>query len=69
MNCPPDKEFKFNGKLAVITGSGTGIGQAIAKKFAENGSSIVLLGRRSEPLEMTMTELEKIIKRVGSQDE
>ena len=66
MNRPPDKEFKFNGKLAVITGSGTGIGQAIAKKFAENGSSIVLLGRRSEPLEMTMTELEKIIKRVGS---
>src|SRR5918994_1391744 len=28
-----------NGKNVVITGSGTGIGQAIAKKFAENGAS------------------------------
>ena len=66
MNRPPDKELKFTEKLVVITGSGTGIGQAIAKKFAENGASIVLLGRRSEPLHMTMAELEKIILRVRS---
>ena len=66
MNPPPDKELIFSGKLVVITGSGTGIGQAIAKKFAENGASIVLLGRRSEPLQMTMSELEKIISRVRS---
>ena len=30
--------LKFQGKTALITGSGTGIGQAIAKKFAENGA-------------------------------
>ncbi|HEX6029056.1 MAG TPA: SDR family oxidoreductase, partial [Nitrososphaeraceae archaeon] len=38
----------FNGKNVVITGSGTGIGQAIAKKFAENGANIIIMGRRKE---------------------
>ena len=66
MNRPPDKGLMFSEKLVVITGSGTGIGQAIAKKFAENGASLVLLDRRPEPLQMTKTELEKIISRVRS---
>ena len=44
--------LKFQGKTALITGSGTGIGQAIAKKFVENGASVVILGRRREPLQM-----------------
>ena len=60
------KELKFSDKVVVITGSGTGIGQAIAKKFAENGSSIVIMGRRKEPLENTSTILKDIIKKVGS---
>jgi len=38
--------LKFQGKTALITGSGTGIGQAIAKKFVENGASVIILGRR-----------------------
>ncbi|HJS68527.1 MAG TPA: SDR family NAD(P)-dependent oxidoreductase, partial [Nitrososphaera sp.] len=41
--------LKFRGKTVVITGSGTGIGQAIAKKFAEAGANIVIMGRRKEP--------------------
>jgi NAD(P)-dependent dehydrogenase (short-subunit alcohol dehydrogenase family) len=53
-------------KVVVVTGSGTGIGQAIAKKFAENGASIILLGRRKEPLEQTSSELEKIVASSGS---
>jgi NAD(P)-dependent dehydrogenase (short-subunit alcohol dehydrogenase family) len=57
---------KFADKVVVVTGSGTGIGQAIAKKFAENGASIILLGRRKEPLEQTSSELEKIMARSGS---
>jgi NAD(P)-dependent dehydrogenase (short-subunit alcohol dehydrogenase family) len=47
----------FNGKNVVITGSGTGIGQAIAKKFAENGANIIIMGRRKEPLDSTSTLL------------
>jgi NAD(P)-dependent dehydrogenase (short-subunit alcohol dehydrogenase family) len=58
--------FKFNGKIVVITGSGTGIGQAIAKKFAENGAHIVIMGRRREPLELTSTVLSDTIKAAGS---
>ena len=57
---------KFAEKVVVVTGSGTGIGQAIAKKFAENGASIILLGRRKEPLEQTSSELEKIMSSTGS---
>jgi NAD(P)-dependent dehydrogenase (short-subunit alcohol dehydrogenase family) len=57
---------KFANKVVVVTGSGTGIGQAIAKKFAENGASIILLGRRKEPLEQTSSELEKIVASSGS---
>jgi NAD(P)-dependent dehydrogenase (short-subunit alcohol dehydrogenase family) len=57
---------KFADKVIVVTGSGTGIGQAIAKKFAENGASIILLGRRKEPLEQTRSELERIVSSTGS---
>ena len=42
--------LKFQGKTALITGSGTGIGKAIATKFVENGASVIILGRRREPL-------------------
>ena len=58
--------LKFLGKVVVITGSGTGIGQAIAKKFAENGAHIVIMGRRKEPLENTLNVLSETINRVGS---
>ena len=57
---------KFADKVIVVTGSGTGIGQAIAKKFAENGASIILLGRRKEPLEQTRSELERIVSSTES---
>lgn len=45
--------LKFSDKVVVVTGSGTGIGQAIAKKFAEKGASIIIMGRRKEPLDKT----------------
>jgi NAD(P)-dependent dehydrogenase (short-subunit alcohol dehydrogenase family) len=52
----------FNGKNVVITGSGTGIGQAIAKKFAENGANIIIMGRRKEPLDSTSILISDIFK-------
>ncbi len=58
--------LKFEGKTVVVTGSGTGIGQAIAKKFAENGANIVIMGRRKEPLDQTAKILNDIIKAAGS---
>ena len=53
--------FNLCNKVALITGSGTGIGQSIAKKFAENGASIIIMGRRKEPLEQTTKILDRII--------
>lgn len=56
----------FSGKTILITGSGTGIGQAIATKFAESGGNIVIMGRRQKPLDETKEKLLRIISSVGS---
>ena len=57
---------KFQGKIALITGSGTGIGKAIATKFVEDGASVIILGRRKEPLEEASAELQEIISKNNS---
>lgn len=59
-------DLKFSGKTVVVTGSGTGIGQAIAKKFAKQGANIVIMGRRKEPLDQTSELLRGIISSVKS---
>ena len=53
--------LQFQDKVALITGSGTGIGMTVAKKFVENGASVIILGRRKEPLENTSKMLQEII--------
>jgi len=58
--------FRFQDKVVLITGSGTGIGKAIATKFVENGASAIILGRRREPLEEAAKELEAVISKVQS---
>jgi NAD(P)-dependent dehydrogenase (short-subunit alcohol dehydrogenase family) len=58
--------LRFDGKTVVVTGSGTGIGQAIAKKFAGEGANIVIMGRRKEPLDQTAQLLNDIIRSAHS---
>lgn len=41
-------QFKLNGRRAVITGAGSGIGRAIASCFAQAGAEVVLLDVRQE---------------------
>jgi len=48
----------LEGKTALVTGAGTGIGRAIAHAFAHAGASLVLAGRRPEPLEAVRQEVE-----------
>ena len=45
-----------NGKVAMITGAGTGIGRACALAMLREGYSVVLAGRRPEPLERTKAD-------------
>jgi NAD(P)-dependent dehydrogenase (short-subunit alcohol dehydrogenase family) len=42
---------RLENKVAIITGGGTGIGAAIARRFVEEGARVCLVGRRSAPLE------------------
>jgi len=46
-------EGRLKGKVAIITGAGSGIGAAIAKRFVAEGAKIVICGRRKEALEET----------------
>lgn len=42
---------RLDGKLAIVTGGGSGIGEATAHVFAQAGAKVVVAGRRLEPLE------------------
>jgi len=56
--------MELNGKVAIVTGGGSGIGQGVAQALAEAGASAVICGRRKESLEGTARRIEKIGGRV-----
>ena len=49
----------LKGKVAIITGGSSGMGKAMAKKFAKEGAFVVITGRNQERLEQTKTEIEQ----------
>ena len=48
----------LDGQIAIITGAGTGIGREAALMFADEGATLVLSGRRIEPLNAVVALIE-----------
>jgi len=48
---------RFDKKIVIVTGAASGIGQACAMRFAEEGATVVLVDRETDALEQVMTTL------------
>lgn len=53
----PSNPFSLNGEVAVVTGGGTGLGRGIASCLHQAGASVLVVGRREEPLAETVAAL------------
>lgn len=52
------KDFRLDGKVAVVTGASRGIGAAVARELARAGASVVVAARGADPLEAVAASLQ-----------
>ncbi|KGH25166.1 MULTISPECIES: SDR family NAD(P)-dependent oxidoreductase [Comamonas] len=65
---------RLEGKIAFVTGGGSGIGAATAERFAQEGANVVICGRRKQPLDEVVARIkaaggsaEAIVADVGNE--
>lgn len=58
----------FEGKVAIVTGGGTGIGKAIARELLYLGSKVVISSRKEERLQKAADELARYIQPSSSSE-
>lgn len=46
---------RLEGKVAIVTGGNAGIGEAVAKRFSEEGAAVVITGRRQSELDRVIS--------------
>lgn len=54
------QQFSLNNKIAIVTGSGQGIGRVIARTFAEAGADLVIADIRLDTAEATATDIRSL---------
>ena len=58
MSSSSGKKYDFSGKVALVTGSSSGIGAAIALQFAQYGAQVTITGRDAAALESVAKQIE-----------
>ena len=56
--------FSLKGRVALVTGASSGLGQQFARALADNGASVALVARRADRIKAFAAELEKSGARV-----
>ena len=56
---------RLNGKTIVVTGGGSGIGRAAAKRFVDEGAFVYIFGRRQDALDKVAAELGDSVRAVA----